>query len=174
MTIFFIFYLFMRDFFCFGDCGVCHSPLSLLVSGSCSKNQLSSPVTARIRKSGSVLSRWSISADTSFWHALWWSFECFWNDLSTYCTHVEILSNNLVDRTFIKFIGDHSNCQTSILTTESPHMVDVCACSHNSSSTVSLPFTKSLCHEILEHVRENHYQTLSESFRSGSCLGNRD
>jgi hypothetical protein len=35
------------------------------------------------------------------------------------------LCTNTLDRTFIniKFIGDHSNCQTSILTNESPHMV---------------------------------------------------
>jgi hypothetical protein len=41
-----------------------------------------------------------------------------------------------------------------------PQTVDVCACSHRggSSSTVSRPFTKS---EILGHVTENHYQTLS-------------
>jgi hypothetical protein len=41
------------------------------------------------------------------------------------------LCNNFVHRTFIniKFIGDHSNCQTSILTNESLHKVNVCVCS---------------------------------------------
>jgi hypothetical protein len=38
------------------------------------------------------------------------------------------LCNNLVDHTSIKFIGNHSNCQMSMLTNESPHIVGVCAC----------------------------------------------
>jgi hypothetical protein len=58
----------------------------------------------------------------------------------------------LVHRTFIKFIGDHSNCQTSILSNESPHAVDVLVLTEagrpdrGSSCTVSGPFAESLFH----------------------------
>jgi hypothetical protein len=48
------------------ETGVSHSSLRLLVSGSYSQNQLSSHVMTRLRKCGSVSSRSSISADTSF------------------------------------------------------------------------------------------------------------
>jgi hypothetical protein len=65
ITIVLTFYLLMRAFFCPGDCGVYHCSLCLLVSESYSKTQLSSPVMTRLRKSGSVSSRLSISADTS-------------------------------------------------------------------------------------------------------------
>jgi hypothetical protein len=58
--------------------------------------------------------------------------QIFWNQLWIHFPHVQILCNSLVDLTFInvKFISDHLNCQTSILTNESPHRVEVCACSH--------------------------------------------
>jgi hypothetical protein len=61
----------------------------------------------------------------------------FWNHLCTRCSHAYILCNNLVDCTFIKYTGDYSNCQTSILMNESPHTVDVCACSHRSVASGS-------------------------------------
>jgi hypothetical protein len=51
--------------------------LCLLVSGSYSKNQLSSPVLTRLRKSSSVSGRSSISADTLFWHTFQSSFKFF-------------------------------------------------------------------------------------------------
>jgi hypothetical protein len=80
---------------------------------------------------------------------IWFSFEPFkhfcytsiehlflssFNFLERLCTqffHFQILCNNLVDSTFfnIKFIDDHSNFQTLILTNENPHTVNVCACS---------------------------------------------
>jgi hypothetical protein len=73
--------------------------------------------------------------------------------LHTHFSHVQISCNNLVDRTLtnIEFIGDYSFCQTSVLTIESPHTVDVCACRGGAFRslfifTVSLPFTKSVCH----------------------------
>jgi hypothetical protein len=105
----------------------------------------------------------SISANTSFWHAFFVIIQNFWYHLCTHFSHVWILCNNLVDHTCInvKFIGDHSNCQTSILMNESPYMVDVYACSY-SQITVHLPSfpasLQSLCAtEILEHVIKNHY-----------------
>jgi hypothetical protein len=93
----------------------------------------------RLRKSGSVSGRSSISADISFRRAFWSSFKFFWNHLCTHFSQVQILCNNLVDRTFInnKFICDYSNCQTSVLTNESPHTVDVCACSHRGGASRS-------------------------------------
>jgi hypothetical protein len=50
------------------------------------------------------------------------------------------LCNNLVDCTFINinFIGDHSNCQKSILMNESPHMINVCVLSHRGGASRSL------------------------------------
>jgi hypothetical protein len=137
MTIVLTFDLLMLAFFCFGDFGVCHSSLCLLVSGSYSKNQLSSPVMTWLKK-------------------IWFSFEpfkhfsrhfvsthylivthFFWNHLCTHFSYVQILCNNLVVHTFIKFVGDHSNCQMSILTNENPHTVDVCACSHRGGASRS-------------------------------------
>jgi hypothetical protein len=66
--------------------------------------------------------------------------QIFWKYLCARSSHVQILCNNLVDRTFIniKFIGDHSNSQTSILTNESPNTVNVCACSHRGGKSRSL------------------------------------
>jgi hypothetical protein len=102
--------------------------------------QLSSVAVTRLRKSGSVWSRSSISTDASFRRAFLIVIQMFWNYLCTHIYHVQILCNNLVDRTFIhiKFIIDHSNCQTSILTNESPHKVDVCACSPRGEAFRSL------------------------------------
>jgi hypothetical protein len=50
--IFLYFYLLLWSFFCVGDCGVCHSSLCLLVSGSFRKNQLSSHVITPFKLSG--------------------------------------------------------------------------------------------------------------------------
>jgi hypothetical protein len=90
VTIVLIFDLLMRSFFSLGDCGVCHSSLCLLVSGSYLKNQFSSPVMTQLRKSGSVLSRSSISGPHTHWiHQ--WSFELSnidldaWKPSHTWC-----------------------------------------------------------------------------------------
>jgi hypothetical protein len=63
------------------------------------------------------------------------------NNLCTQFSHVQILCNILLDGTFvnIQFIGDRSNTQTSILTSESPHTVEVCACSRRGGASRS-PF----------------------------------
>jgi hypothetical protein len=85
----------------------------------------------RVRKSGLISSRPSISADTSF-RRDFGSSSKFLQHHSTQYFHVQILSNNLVDCTSIniKLIGDDSNCQPLILKNESPHTVNVCALSH--------------------------------------------
>jgi hypothetical protein len=81
--------------------------------------------------------------------------QIFWNNVCTHFFHVQISCNNLVDLTFVnmKFISDHSNRQMSILTNESPHTVDVCACSHRGGASrlrfifhCLSPIYKSLCH----------------------------
>jgi hypothetical protein len=106
---------------------------------------------ARVRKSGSVSSRWSIFPDTSFRRAFWSSLCCLWNHLCTQCFHVQILRNNFVDPTFvnIKFIGFQSNCQTQIMATRSEFVFVLAEAGrpdHGSSYIVSHPRTKSLCH----------------------------
>jgi hypothetical protein len=152
---------------------VCHSSLCLLISGSHSKNRLSSPVMNRFSKSASVSSRFKhFSRHFVSTHFLI-VIQLFWNHLCTHFSYVQILCNNLVIRTFIniKFIGNHSNCQTSILTNEGPHTVDFCACSHRGGASRSLfilhrfsPVYSFYATEVLEHAMENHYQTFSESF----------
>jgi hypothetical protein len=124
----------------------------------------------RLRTSGSVLSHSSISADTVSMHFL--IIQIFWNHLCTYCSHVQILCNNLVDCTLIniKFNGDHSNCHTSIL--KPSHSGCLCFVSQRGGDVqiaVHLPpfltYLQSLCAtKILEHIIKNHYQRLSESF----------
>jgi hypothetical protein len=163
MVIVLISYLLMRAFFCLEDCGVCHSALSLLVSGWYQKPLLSSSVKTQVWRSGSVSSRSSISAETSSLIVV----QILWNHLCIHFSHVQILCNNSVDRTFIhiKFIGDHSNCQTSNLTNESPHMVELLYLfpqRRGVQFAVHLPpflaCLQSLCAtEILEH----RYQMLS-------------
>jgi hypothetical protein len=131
------FYLLMGAFFCLGDCGVCLSSLCLLVFRVVFEKLTSVTRYGPIKK-------------------MWFSFEAFkhlcrhfvltrvlivvqifWNHLCTHCSHHQILRSNFVDRTFIniKLIGGHSNCQTSISTNESPHTVDVCACSHRGGAS---------------------------------------
>lgn len=52
----------------------------------------------------------------------------FFGTIFAHFPHIHVLCNNLMDRTLIniKFFGDYSNCETWILTNESPHKVDVC------------------------------------------------
>jgi hypothetical protein len=52
-------------------------------------------------------------------------------------SHVQNWRNKSVGRMLIniKFISNHLNCQTSILTNESPHTVDVCACFHRGGAS---------------------------------------
>jgi hypothetical protein len=71
----------------------------------------------------------------------------------------------------MKFNGDHLNCKMLILTNERPHMSTFVFVLTETGrpdcalfSTVSHTLIKSLCHEILQHVTENHYQMLTESF----------
>jgi hypothetical protein len=64
------------------------------------------------------------------WYTALILIQIFMNHLCTHFSHDLILCNSLVDWTFVKFIGVHSNCQMSIIKNESPHMVNVCASSH--------------------------------------------
>ena len=57
--------LLIRAFFGRGDSEVCHSELCLLVVGSYSKIQVSSPVITPCRKSGSLFTRSKISRETN-------------------------------------------------------------------------------------------------------------
>jgi len=57
--------LFIRAFFGRGDWKVCHSELCLLVVGSYSKTQVSSPVVTCCRKSGSLVTRSKSSQETN-------------------------------------------------------------------------------------------------------------
>jgi len=57
--------LIIRAFFGRGDWEVCHSELCLLVVGSYSKIQVSSPVITRCRKSGSLVTRSKSSRETN-------------------------------------------------------------------------------------------------------------
>jgi hypothetical protein len=91
----------------------------------------------------------------------------FWNHLCTQCSHVQILCNNLVGRTFsnIKFIVDLDEWKPS-------HGRRLCLLSQRRCVQIAVhppPFLahlRSLCATaILEHVIQIHYQTLSESFR---------
>jgi len=57
--------LLIRAFLGRGDWEVCHSDLCLLVVGSYSKTQVSSPVITRCRKSGSLVTRSKSSQETN-------------------------------------------------------------------------------------------------------------
>jgi hypothetical protein len=105
------FYLLTRAFVCLGDCNVCHSSLFPSVSGSYSKNQLSSPVMTWVRK---LFQFWVVHTLllTLRFDGHFDRHSNFWNYLCTQFSHVQILCNNLVDHTFVNilFNDDHWNC----------------------------------------------------------------
>jgi hypothetical protein len=139
MTIVFSFDLLMRAFFCLGVCGVSFLTLPLGFRVLFEKPTF---VTCY----DPIKKIWFFRAVQAFLSTL--RFDVLFDRsifFGTIFTHIFLmfksLCNNFVDSTFIniKFIGDHSNCQTSTLTNESPHKVDVCACSHRGGESRS-PF----------------------------------
>lgn len=93
MTIVLIFHLLRQAYLCLGDCGVCHSRVWLLVSGSYLRNQPLSPVMTWLRKSGSVPSCSSISAYTLFQQTSRSSLKFF----GTTFAHVFMLASSNLD-----------------------------------------------------------------------------
>jgi hypothetical protein len=154
---------------------VCHSSLCLLASGLFSKNRLSSPVMGQIKNIWYTLRSLKQFCRHFVSTLLLIVIRVFWNHLFTQFSHDQILCSNLLDRTFINsaFIDDYSNRQTWIMKNERPATVDNCACSHRGRAFRSRfifhrssPITEYLCRRnIRTRARDNHYQTLSESFR---------
>jgi hypothetical protein len=119
------------------------------------KNQLSSPVMTRLRKSCSVLSCSSIFADTLFQGTCWSSFKCFGTIFAHtfltfkscvtiwWTTHSLILTSLVIIRivkcwSWRMKVLTHSALVLVLTQVEHPDCT--------SSSTASCPFTKSLCH----------------------------
>jgi hypothetical protein len=174
MTIFLIFYLFMRALFCLGDCCVRHSSLCLFVSGSYPLTPTFVSCYDSSKKIWFNLEPFKHFCRHSVSTRFLIVIKMFWKHLCTHFCHGQILCNNLGDRILILLssaiirtvkrqswrMKSFTRLTFVLVPTEAGRP------DRGSSSTVSRPFTSLRATEIPEHVIQNLYQTLSESFRT--------
>jgi hypothetical protein len=149
------------------ETGGCRSSFCLLVPGSYSENQLSSPVMPRLRKSVSVSIRSSISTDTSFQRTFWSSFKflrtifahaipVFRSCATAWWTlHSSILSSSAI----IRIVKRPSWRMVALTRSRFVPVLMETGCPDRRSYR---PFKVSLCHRNIWA----RYETLCEAFRT--------